>query len=180
MDAVIIYESLTGTTQRAARLIGDGFYDHRIGSQLFPLATVDPAAVAAADVVIKQRMWNHRLVPNAMEPRGVVAHFEPGKGSMTIWSSTQNPHILKTLIAAMTGLGEDRVRAIAPEVGGGFGAKINIYPEEYVAAVVSKKLGPIPSARPRTSSKVAASSSSSTSRPASRIRSLNRTRCGLV
>ena len=60
---------------------------------------------------------------------------------MTIWSSTQNPHILKTLIAAMTGLGEDRVRAIAPEVGGGFGAKINIYPEEYVAAVVSKKLG---------------------------------------
>lgn len=52
MDAVIIYESLTGTTQRAARLIGDGFYDHQIGSQLFPLATVDPAAVAAADVVV--------------------------------------------------------------------------------------------------------------------------------
>src|SRR5690242_14664574 len=51
MDAVIIYESLTGTTQRAARLIGDGFYDHQIGSQLFPLASVDPAAVAAADVV---------------------------------------------------------------------------------------------------------------------------------
>jgi carbon-monoxide dehydrogenase large subunit len=98
-------------------------------------------AFADAEVVIKQRMWNHRLVPNAMEPRGVVAHYEPGKGSMTIWSSTQNPHILKTLIAAMTGLGEDRVRAIAPEVGGGFGAKINIYPEEYVAAVVSKKLG---------------------------------------
>jgi len=98
-------------------------------------------AFADAEIVIKQRMWNHRLVPNAMEPRGVVAHFEPGKGSMTIWSSTQNPHILKTLIAAMTGLGEDRVRAIAPEVGGGFGAKINIYPEEYVAAVVSKKLG---------------------------------------
>src|SRR5688572_9838854 len=98
-------------------------------------------AFAAAEVVIKQRMWNHRLVPNAMETRGVVAHFEPGKGSMTIWSSTQNPHILKSLIAAMTGLGQDQVRAIAPEVGGGFGAKINIYPEEYVAAVVSKKLG---------------------------------------
>ena len=52
MDAVIIYESLTGTTQRAARLIGDGFYDHQIGSQLFPLASVDPAAIDAADVVI--------------------------------------------------------------------------------------------------------------------------------
>src|SRR4029434_8290916 len=60
---------------------------------------------------------------------------------MTIWSSTQNPHILRTFIAAMTGLGQDHVRAIAPEVGGGFGAKINIYGEEYVAAAVSKRLG---------------------------------------
>ena len=106
--------------------------------------TVDDSAVdkafAAADVVISQRMVNHRLVPNAMETRGVLAHYEPGKGSMTIWSSTQNPHILRTMIAAMTGLGQNEVRAIAPEVGGGFGAKINIYAEEYVAAVVSKKL----------------------------------------
>src|SRR6187401_1654897 len=60
---------------------------------------------------------------------------------MTIWSSTQNPHILKTMIAAMNGLGQHQVRAIAPEVGGGFGAKINIYAEEYVCSVVSKKLG---------------------------------------
>ncbi len=107
--------------------------------------TVDDTAVnkafAAAEVVISQRMMNQRLVPNAMEPRGVVAHFEPGKGSMTIWSSTQNPHILRTMIAAMLGLGQDQVRAIAPEVGGGFGAKINIYGEEYVAAAVSKALG---------------------------------------
>jgi carbon-monoxide dehydrogenase large subunit len=98
-------------------------------------------AFAQAEVVISQRMMNHRLIPNAMEPRGVVAHFEPGKGTMTIWSSTQNPHILRTMIAAMTGMGQDQVRAIAPEVGGGFGAKINIYAEEYVAAAVSKKLG---------------------------------------
>ena len=62
-------------------------------------------AFAEAEVVISQRMVNQRLVPNAMEPRGVVAHFEPGKGSMTIWSSTQNPHILRTMIAAMIGLG---------------------------------------------------------------------------
>jgi aerobic carbon-monoxide dehydrogenase large subunit len=98
-------------------------------------------AFAQAEVVIKQRMVNQRLVPNAMEPRGVVAHFEPGKGTLTIWSSTQNPHILRTMIAAMTGMGQDQVRAIAPEVGGGFGAKINIYGEEYVAAAVSKRLG---------------------------------------
>jgi carbon-monoxide dehydrogenase large subunit len=115
------------------------------GTGVSPDGTVDDTAIdkafAAAEVVLSQRMINQRLVPNAMEPRGVVAHFEPGKGSMTIWSSTQNPHILRTMIAAMTGLGQDQVRAIAPEVGGGFGAKINIYGEEYVAAVVSKRLG---------------------------------------
>jgi carbon-monoxide dehydrogenase large subunit len=109
------------------------------------LKTVDDSAIekafAHADVVISQRMVNHRLVPNAMEPRGVVAHYEHGKGTMTIWSSTQNPHILRTMIAAMTGLGQHEVRAIAPDVGGGFGAKINIYAEEYVAASVSKRLG---------------------------------------
>jgi carbon-monoxide dehydrogenase large subunit len=106
--------------------------------------TVDDSAIdnafAQADVVISQRMVNQRLVPNPIEPRGVVAHFEAGKGTLTIWSSTQNPHILRTLVAAMTGLGQNQVRAIAPEVGGGFGSKINIYPEEYVAAVVSKHL----------------------------------------
>src|SRR5687768_16128948 len=74
-------------------------------------------AFAQAEVVISQRMVNQRLVPNAMEPRGVVAHFEPGKGTLTIWSSTQNPHILRTMIAAMLGMGQDQVRAIAPEVG---------------------------------------------------------------
>ncbi|HEX6316206.1 MAG TPA: xanthine dehydrogenase family protein molybdopterin-binding subunit, partial [Gemmatimonadaceae bacterium] len=98
-------------------------------------------AFTDAEIVISQRMYNHRLVPNAMEPRGVVAHYEPGRGHLTIWSSTQNPHILKSMISGMLGLGEDQVRAIAPEVGGGFGAKINIYPEEYVCAAVSKKLG---------------------------------------
>jgi carbon-monoxide dehydrogenase large subunit len=107
--------------------------------------TIDDAAVdkafAQADVVISQRMVNHRIVPNTMETRGVVAHYEPGKESMTIWSSTQAPHMMRTLIAAMMGLGQDQVRAIAPEVGGGFGAKINIYGEEYVAAALSKRLG---------------------------------------
>ncbi|PYR56196.1 MAG: carbon monoxide dehydrogenase [Acidobacteria bacterium] len=108
-------------------------------------SSVDDSAVdrafANAEVVISQRMVNHRLAPSPIESRGVVAHYEPGKGTMTIWSSTQNPHILRTFIAALTGLGQDQVRAIAPEVGGGFGCKINIYGEEYVAAAISKRLG---------------------------------------
>jgi aerobic carbon-monoxide dehydrogenase large subunit len=103
--------------------------------------TAIDAAFAEAEVVVSQRMINQRLVPNAIEPRGVVAQYEPGKALMTIWSSTQNPHILKTMIAAMNGLGQHQVRAVAPEVGGGFGAKINIYGEEYVASAISKQLG---------------------------------------
>jgi len=106
--------------------------------------SVDDSAIdkafAAAEVVISQRMVNHRLAPNAMETRGVVAHFEAGKGTMTIWSSTQNPHVLRSIIAAMFGMGQDQVRAVAPEVGGGFGAKINVYGEELVAAALSRKL----------------------------------------
>jgi aerobic carbon-monoxide dehydrogenase large subunit len=114
------------------------------GTGVSEAGTVDDTAVnaafAKAEVVISQRMLNQRLAPSAMEPRGVLAHYEAGKGTMTIWSSTQNPHILRSFIAAMTGLGQDQVRAIAPEVGGGFGCKINIYGEEYVAAAISKKL----------------------------------------
>ncbi len=109
------------------------------------LKTIDDSAIdkafADAEVVVSQRMWNQRLAPTAMEPRGVVAHYEPGKDTMTIWSSTQNPHILRSFIAAMNGMGQDQVRAIAPEVGGGFGAKINIYGEEYVVAGLSKRFG---------------------------------------
>ncbi len=115
------------------------------GTGVSASGSVDDSAIddafAKAGVVISQRMVNQRLAPNSMEPRGVVAHFEPGKGTMTLWSSTQNPHILRTFIAALTGLGQDQVRAIAPEVGGGFGSKINIYGEEYVAAAISKRLG---------------------------------------
>ena len=114
------------------------------GTGVSESGTVDDTAVNAAfekaEVVISQRMVNQRLAPSAMEPRGVIAHYEAGKGTMTIWSSTQNPHILRTFIAALTGLGQDQVRAIAPEVGGGFGCKINIYGEEYVAAAISKHL----------------------------------------
>ena len=115
------------------------------GTGVVPDTPPDDSAIDAAfrkaEVVISQRMVNHRLAPSAIEPRGVVAHYEPGKGTMTIWSSTQNPHILRSFIAALNGMGQDQVRAIAPEVGGGFGAKINIYAEEYVCSAISKALG---------------------------------------
>lgn len=158
-DAIVVsYDPLPAVVDVEAAMTGQPVVIHQdfpnnlavalvpSGTGVAPdFSTIDNTAVekafADAEVVISQRMVNHRLVPNAMEPRGVLAHWEPGKETMTIWSSTQNPHILKTMIAAMNGLGQHQVRAIAPEVGGGFGAKINIYAEEYVCSVVSKKLG---------------------------------------
>ncbi len=98
-------------------------------------------AFEQADVVISQRMTNNRLAPTAMEPRGIVAHWEPGKDQLTVWNSTQNPHIVKSLISGLMGIPERNVRVIAPEVGGGFGAKINMYGEDFIAVALSRELG---------------------------------------
>ncbi len=91
--------------------------------------------------VIRQRLINQRLAPVAMETRGVVASYSPGEDLLTVWSSTQIPHILKTQLALMSGVEENHCRVIAPEVGGGFGSKLNVYGEEGVACYVSKALG---------------------------------------
>jgi carbon-monoxide dehydrogenase large subunit len=94
-----------------------------------------------ADVVVKQRMTNQRLIPNPMETRGVVAQYDRGPGTLTVWSSTQIPHILRSSLAALLGLAENKVRVVAPEVGGGFGCKLNIYAEEVIAAVAAMRVG---------------------------------------
>lgn len=97
-------------------------------------------AFSQADAVVKQRMVNQRLLPVAMEPRGVLAHYWPGENQLTLWSSTQIPHLLRTQIALMIGLPENRLRVIAPEVGGGFGSKLNVYGEEALVAYLSMQL----------------------------------------
>lgn len=91
--------------------------------------------------VIKQRLVNQRLAPASMETRGVIASYSSGEDAMTVWSSTQIPHLLKTQLAIMTGVDEARFRVITPEVGGAFGSKLNVYGEEGVACYASKKLG---------------------------------------
>lgn len=98
-------------------------------------------AFAKADRVIKQRMLNQRLIPVAMEPRGVLADYKAGEQHLTVWSATQIPHLLKTQIAAMLSMNETSVQVIAPEVGGGFGSKLNVYAEEALVAYLSVKLG---------------------------------------
>jgi carbon-monoxide dehydrogenase large subunit len=106
----------------------------------FDNAAID-AALASADIVISQRMISQRLAPTAMEGRGVVAQFDAGKQDLTVWLTTQTPHMARTWIAENTGLGEHQVRVIAPEVGGGFGAKAAPYGEGYVAAHLAQRLG---------------------------------------
>jgi carbon-monoxide dehydrogenase large subunit len=99
------------------------------------------AAFRDADVTIKQWIVNQRLVPNPMEPRGVVAHYDPGPETLTVWSSTQVPHLLKWLLSSLVRIPEHKVRVIAPEVGGGFGCKIDVYAEDILCALASIHLG---------------------------------------
>ena len=93
-------------------------------------------ALAEADNVFSFRYVNQRLIPNPMETRGVVV--EPvGGGGLTMWSSTQIPHMLKDRLAAALRIPSNQIRVIAPEVGGGFGCKLNVYPEEYCTALAA-------------------------------------------
>ncbi len=98
-------------------------------------------AFADAEVVVKQRITSQRLIPTAMETRGVVAEWQPGDKALTLYSSTQIPHLLRTLLAGMLGLPENRLRVMTPEVGGGFGSKLNVYAEEALMGFVAMKIG---------------------------------------
>jgi aerobic carbon-monoxide dehydrogenase large subunit len=98
-------------------------------------------ALEKADRVVKQRMVHQRLAPIAMEPRGVLARYFPGEQELTVWSSTQIPHLLRTQLALMIGIPENKLRVITPEVGGGFGSKLNVYAEEALLGWISMQLG---------------------------------------
>src|SRR5437667_7625718 len=95
---------------------------------------------AEADVVVKQRIVSQRLVPMAMETRGVVAEWRGADRQLNLYTSTQIPHLVRTLVAGMLGLEENRTRVIAPEVGGGFGSKLNVYAEEALMGFVSMRI----------------------------------------
>jgi carbon-monoxide dehydrogenase large subunit len=96
------------------------------------------AGLREADVVVERRVVNHRISGAAIEPRAVLA--EDRAGSLTVWSSTQVPHFLRLFLAILLEISQDRVRVIAPEVGGGFGSKLQIYGEEVFCAWAARKL----------------------------------------
>jgi len=96
---------------------------------------------ADGGIIVKTRLVNQRLAPASMETRGVVAEYRKAGKNLTVWSSSQIPHLLRNILAALVGLPQHQVRVIVPEVGGGFGSKLNIYPEEMVAAFAAMKTG---------------------------------------
>ena len=101
---------------------------------------VDQAA-KDAEVLVKQRIVNQRLIPNAMEARGVLADYNRGTNQLTVWTSSQIPHLVRLLMSLVTGHPEHQLRIIAPDVGGGFGSKLYLYAEEVITAMVAKQLG---------------------------------------
>ncbi len=98
-------------------------------------------AFADADVVVTETIRQQRLLPTAMEPRSTLARWDAAMGELTVWNTSQNPHIVRFLLSLVTGIGEHRIRVIAPDVGGGFGSKIPLYPEEAMCVFAAQKTG---------------------------------------
>ncbi|MQG01422.1 MAG: xanthine dehydrogenase family protein molybdopterin-binding subunit [SAR202 cluster bacterium] len=97
-------------------------------------------AKSSSDVVVTQRFVNQRLIPTAMENRGVVVDYNSGTNQITMWTSTQIPHLVRVLLALVTGHPEHLIRVIAPDVGGAFGSKLYLYAEEVIAPIIARNL----------------------------------------
>jgi carbon-monoxide dehydrogenase large subunit len=107
----------------------------------WPLGTGDiDKAFSEADVVVSGRYIQQRLIPSAIEPRAVVVNPEPATGNLTVYTSTQVPHFVKDILAIMCGVSDTKLRVVAPEVGGGFGGKLNVYAEEALALALARRL----------------------------------------
>jgi carbon-monoxide dehydrogenase large subunit len=123
-----------------APLVHDEFGTNRCYTWTLETGEVDRLFAEAA-VTVKERYRQNRLVPNAIEPRAVVVSPIPATGEYTMWSTTQVPHIARVTLSGVCGIPEAKLRVIAPDVGGGFGSKLNVYAEEALALAVARRLG---------------------------------------
>jgi aerobic carbon-monoxide dehydrogenase large subunit len=138
----IDYEPLPPVLDIRTALQDDSPKVHEAGNKSFewPFANGDlTAAFGGAPVVLERFYRQQRLIPAAMEPRSVVCSCVGGE--FTLWSSTQIPHILRVMLALVTGIPEQNIRVIAPDVGGGFGSKLQVTAEEVLAVLIARKLG---------------------------------------
>ncbi|NUP01369.1 MAG: xanthine dehydrogenase family protein molybdopterin-binding subunit [Nonomuraea sp.] len=136
------YEPLPAVLDMTEALSQDSPKVHEAGNQAFSMkiTTGDlDAAFDGAAVVIDRTYVQQRLIPSAMEPRAVLADTDGD--SYTIWTSTQIPHILRVMLAVVTGIPEHDIRVIAPDVGGGFGSKLQVTAEEVLCLLMARKLG---------------------------------------
>ena len=117
-----------------------GAADNIAWDATFPGGDID-AAFAEAEVTVKERIHQQRLAPVPMEGRAVVADHTPFDKHLTLYTSSQVPHFVRLLLAGGLGMPESSIRVVAPDVGGGFGSKLRIYPEEYLASAASKLVG---------------------------------------
>jgi carbon-monoxide dehydrogenase large subunit len=126
-----------GAPQIHAEAEDNLIFDWEIGD-----AKATDAAIKAAAHVTRMKIVNNRLVPNAMEPRAALGHYDKAEDHFTCWTTSQNPHVARLVMSAFYNVApENKLRVIAPDVGGGFGSKIYIYPEEIVCLWASKKTG---------------------------------------
>jgi carbon-monoxide dehydrogenase large subunit len=126
-----------GAPQLHPEAEGNLIFDWELGD-----AKSTDAALANAAHITKMHIINNRLVPNAMEPRATLGHYDKAEDHYTCWTTSQNPHVARLVMSAFYNIApENKLRVIAPDVGGGFGSKIFIYPEEVVCLWASKKAG---------------------------------------
>jgi carbon-monoxide dehydrogenase large subunit len=143
-DVVVEYESLPvvidpeAALEDGAPIIHDEFGTNKVFEWSLEGGDVE-AALADSDVVLERRIVNHRTAGGAIEPRGALAEWREGR--LTLWSSTQIPHIARVILSIQLGISEEKIRVVAPEVGGGFGSKLQVYGEEVLVAWCSRKTG---------------------------------------
>ncbi|HWE09610.1 MAG TPA: xanthine dehydrogenase family protein molybdopterin-binding subunit [Solirubrobacteraceae bacterium] len=142
-DVIVEYDPLPVIVDPEAAVAGGPFVHGQFETNKVHEWTLSggdvEAGFAEADVIVERRVVNHRIAGAPIECRGVLADYRAG--SLTLYSATQVPHFVRLFMALLLGLGEDRVRVIAPEVGGGFGQKLQVYGEELLACWASRKLG---------------------------------------
>ncbi|MGH6701952.1 MAG: xanthine dehydrogenase family protein molybdopterin-binding subunit, partial [Bradyrhizobium sp.] len=131
------YELLPAVTDPAKAKSGPQIHEVAPKNTIYEWSLGDAKAVdaafAAAKHVTKLDFTNNRLIANAIEPRAAVAEYDAGTDHLTLWNTSQNPHVARLVISAFVGMApEHKLRVVAPDVGGGFGSKIFIYPEEVV------------------------------------------------
>ncbi len=139
------YEPLPAVTdvaeavQDSAPLVHDEYDINKAFTWPLQAGEVDKLFADAA-VTVKENYRQQRLIPNAIEPRSVLVQPTPATGEYTMWSATQVPHIARVTLSGTTGIPETKLRVVAPDVGGGFGSKLNVYAEEALCLVLARRL----------------------------------------